>query len=108
MDVHISDLHMDLTVCGVSVEATRTLIIDNEYFTSIADFGFLDGGNDDVTAILSHMASCVANNGHVILGGIQIKKIQALVRWVRDHHKLGHPINVSLWTATVMTNAGIA
>ena len=75
----ISDLHMVLTTCGVSVEATRTLIINNGSLTSIADFGFLYGGNNDVTAMSSRMARRVANNGRVILGGIQIKKIQALV-----------------------------
>ena len=47
----IVDFHMILTTCGESAEATRTLIINNESLTSIVDFGFLDGGNDDVTAI---------------------------------------------------------
>ena len=47
----IADLHMVLTTCGVSVEATCTLIISNESLTSIADFGFLYGGNDEVTAM---------------------------------------------------------
>ena len=75
----ISNLHMVLTTCGVSFEAMRALIINNESLTSIADFGFLDGGNDDVTAMSSHMAHRVANNGRVILGGIQINKTQALV-----------------------------
>ena len=53
------------------------------------------------------MARCVANNGRVILGGIQIKKIQALVWWVRDCQKLGQPIDAALWTSAAMTNAGI-
>ena len=80
----ISNIHMVLTTCGVSVDATRTLIINNESLTSIAEFGFLDGGDDDVTAMSLRMVRRVANNGRVILGGIQIKKIQALVWWVRD------------------------
>ena len=92
----IDDLHMVLTTCGVDVDATRTLIINNESLTSIADFGFLDGGDDDVTAMSSHMARRAANHGRAILGGIYIKKIQALVWWVRDHHKLGQPINGAL------------
>ena len=66
----IVDLHMVLTTCGVSVEATRTLIIKNESLTSDADFGFFDGGNDDITAMSSRMARRVANNGRMILGGI--------------------------------------
>ena len=103
----IADIHMVITTCGVSVKATRTLIINNKSLTSIADFGFLDGGDDDVTAMLSRMARCVSNNGSVILGGIQIKKIQALFWWVRDHQKLGQPIDAALWTSAAMTNASI-
>ena len=54
------------------------------------------------------MAHHIANNGCVILGGIYIKKIQALVWWFRDCHNLGQPIHVALWTASEMTNSGIA
>ena len=36
----IADLHMVLTTCVVSVEATHTLIINNKSLTSIADFNF--------------------------------------------------------------------
>ena len=74
----IADLHMVLTTCGVSVEATRTLIINIKSLTLITDFGFLDGGNDDVTAMSLHMLHCVSNNGRVILGGIQINKIKSV------------------------------
>ena len=68
----------------MSFDATCTLIINNESLTLIANFGFLDGVNDDVTTMLSRMALRVANNGRVIMGEINIKKIQALVWWVRD------------------------
>ena len=74
----IENLHLVLTACGVSVKAMRTLIINNKSLTSIADFGFLDGGDNEVIAMSLRMARCVANNDRVILGGIQIKKIQAL------------------------------
>ena len=85
----IANLHMVLTACGVSVNTISTLIINNESLTSIADFGFLDGGDDDVTAMSLHTARHVANNGRVILGVLQIKKIHALVWWVRDCQNLG-------------------
>ena len=75
----IADIHMVLTTFGVIVEATRTLIINNKYLTSIADFVFLDGGDNDVTAMSSCMAHRVANNCRVILGVIHINKIHALV-----------------------------
>ena len=104
----ISNLHMVITTCGVDVDATHILIINNELLTLIADFGFLDGGGNDVTAMSLRMARRAANNVRVIFGGIQIKKIQALVWWVRDRQKLGQPIDAALWTAAVMTNDGIA
>ena len=71
----ISDLHMVLIICGVSVKATRALIINNKSLTSIAEFGFLDVCDDGVTKMSSRMARHVANNGRVIMCGIQIKKI---------------------------------
>ena len=80
----IADLDMVVTTCGVNIDATCTLIINNESLILIADSVFLGGGDDGVTVMSSHMARHVANNGRVILGGIQIKKIQALVWWVRD------------------------
>ena len=79
MDDPIADLHKVLTICGVSVKATRTLIINNNSLTTIADLGFFDSGDDDVTTITLCIAHGVANNGRMILCGIQIKKIQALV-----------------------------
>ena len=104
----IANLHMVLTTCGASVEAMRTLIINNKSLTSIVDFGFLDGGDDDVTTMSLRMARHVVNNGRVIMDGIQIKKIQALVWWVRDGQNLAQPIDAALWKSSAMTNPGIA
>ena len=42
------------------------------------------------------------------MGEIQIKKIQALVWWVRDCQKLERRIDAALWTSAAMTNTGIA
>ena len=64
----IANIHMVITTCGVSVKATRILIINSESLTSIADFGLFNGGDDNVTAMSSRMAGHVANNGCVILG----------------------------------------
>ena len=95
----IADLHMVHATCDVSVDATRTLTINNKSLTSIADFGFLGGGDNDVTAMSLRMARRVANNGRVVLSVIQIKKIQAFVWWVRDRQKLGQPIAASVHKA---------
>ena len=74
----------------------------------MADFGFLDGVDDDVTAMLLLMARRIANNGRLILGEIQIKKIQSLVWWVRYRQKFGQSIDVALWKFAAMMNSGIA
>ena len=66
----IAYIHMVLITCGVSAKETRTLIINNKSLTLISDFGFLDGGDDAVTAMSSRMMRRVANNGHMIMGGI--------------------------------------
>ena len=58
----IADLHMALIICGADVDATRTLIIKNESLTLIVDFGFLDGGDDDVTKMSLRMVCRVDNN----------------------------------------------
>ena len=103
----IADLHMVLTTCGVSVEATRALIINNKSITLIADLWFLDGDDNDVNAMSLRMARRVANNGRISLGRIHIKKIQAFVWWFRDHQKIGQQIDAALWTVASMMNAGI-
>ena len=44
------------------------------------------------------MASCTTAVGRVILGTIQIEKIQALVFWVKDHHRRNHDVEQEMWT----------
>jgi hypothetical protein len=45
-----------------------------------------------------HMASRGAAVGRVILGTMQIKKIQALVYWVKDHHRRNLDVDPDMWT----------
>jgi hypothetical protein len=44
------------------------------------------------------MASCTTAVGRVILGTIQIEKIQALVFWVKDHHRRNLDVEQEMWT----------
>ena len=54
--------------------------------------------DSDVTEMAKRMAARTANAGRVILGTRQIKKIQALVYWVKDHHKRNLDVDPHAWT----------
>ena len=55
-------------------------------------------GDTDVTEMAKRMASRSANAGKVILGTMQIKRLQALVYWVKDHEKRQITLDADLWT----------
>ena len=63
-------------------------------------------GDSGVTEMAKRMAarSTVAT-GQVILGTTQIKKLQALVYWVKDHEKRGLDIEPTMWMAAEMNTA---
>ena len=67
-------------ICGVSSAASRDVFIEVEGLNTIKAFGALSG-DTDVTKIAKRMAS------RIILGTMQIKRIQALVFWVKDHER---------------------
>jgi hypothetical protein len=90
-------VHGALAVCGVSDVASRNVFIQVEGLDSIEAFGALSG-DPDVTEMAKRMASRTINAGRVILGTMQIKRIQALVFWVKDHEKRQVEINPDAWT----------
>ena len=51
------------------------------------------------------MASRTAATGRVILGTMQIKRIQALVFWVKDHTTRGLPVIPEMWDKDAMIRA---
>ena len=73
----------------------------NEGFTSVEDLAVLEM-DTDVSDMVKCMASCTAADGHVNLGTIQIKRIQALAWWICDRMKHGQPIVEADFNATVM------
>ncbi len=77
-------IHDVLATCGVTNAAHRATLIEIEGLDSIAAFTSM-GGDGDITEMAKRMASrpSVAA-GRVILGTMQIKKLQALVYWVKD------------------------
>ena len=79
-------VHRVLEICGVSLAAARDVFIEVEGLNTIEAFGALSG-DADVTEMAKRMASRNVNTGRVILGTMQIKRIQALVFWVKDHER---------------------
>ena len=71
--------------------------VDVEGLNSIDAFAALNG-DSDVTEMAKRMAARTANVGRVILGTMQIKKIQTLVNWVKDHHKCNLDVDPHAWT----------
>jgi hypothetical protein len=65
---------------------------------SLEAFGALSG-DSDVTEMAKRMAARTVNAGRVILGTMQIKRVQALVFWVKDHEKRQVKIDPEMWNA---------
>jgi hypothetical protein len=82
------DIHLVLAVCDTS-------IINNEGFQSIVDFGILE--DKDMFEMFKHLGNCMVAAGHVNVGAIQVKKLQAVCYWVRDQQKHGQGITQDDW-----------
>ena len=93
----VNPVHNVLNLCGVTAAASRQIFIDVEGLDTIDAFANLNGDND-VTEMAKRMASRTAAVGRVILGTMQIKKIQALVYWVKDHHRRNLDVDPEMWT----------
>jgi hypothetical protein len=98
-------IHDVLVACGITKAAHRATLIEFEGLDSIAAFTSM-GGDGDITEMAKRMASrpSVAA-GRVILGTMQIKKLQALVYWVKDYDRRGMQAAPELWTVVEMNKA---
>ena len=74
-------------VCGIE-DADAERIAENEGFESLIDLGVMEG-DKDVLEMAKRLSTRAANNGRVLLGTVQIKRLQAVVWWVRDHQRRG-------------------
>ena len=82
-------IHAVLRTCGVALLAARMTFINVEGLDSISAFIQLNGDSEDVTEMAKRMAARPSAAGRVILGMMQIKRLQALVYWVKNHDKRG-------------------
>jgi hypothetical protein len=97
-----ADIHAVLSICGIATKAHRTSIIVNEGFTSLEDFGLLS--IKDVNGMVKQMGSRTAAAGHVYVGTLQVKKLQALCYWVRDQQKRGQALDHEYWDNEMMAS----
>ena len=98
-------IHGVLRTCGVVTQANRMLTFINiEGLDSLAAFAMMSGDNN-VTEMAKRMATRPTAAGRVILGTMQIKRIQALVHGVKDHDKRGLVPEPDMWTSDIMLEA---
>jgi len=101
----IDQLNTVLTTCGIAAANDRAAVIANEGFTSIADFRYLEGDRD-ITKMAKRLSARTQAEGRVNLGTVVIKRLQALVYWVKDRQKRGLAITAAAFTAQAMEEAG--
>ena len=97
----LQQLQNVLETCGISPVATHAQLINNEGLTSIANLGLLNGDND-VLKMAKHMVVQTEANGHVNLGTVVIKKLQALMCWIKDHQMRSLDLDPLSWNPLSM------
>ena len=97
-------IHQVLRTCGINSAATRTTFIEIEGLVNLADFAQLSG-DVDITEMAKHMAARPNAAGRVILGTMHIKKLQALVYWVKDHDRRGLVADPNSWDEDTMVES---
>jgi hypothetical protein len=91
------DIHAVLAICGFANVVDHVLIVNNEGFQSIVDFGMLE--DKDMFEMVKRLGNrmVAAGRTHVNVGAIQVKKLQALCYWVHDQQKHGQGITQDDW-----------
>ena len=97
-------IHQVLRTFGVTTLAARMTFINVKGLDELSAFAQLSG-DADVTEMAKRMASRPSTVGRVILGTMHIKRIQALVFWVKDHDKHCLIAEAELWNTDAMEEA---
>jgi hypothetical protein len=74
----IDNLHAVFAMCGITDEALRMNIINQEGFTHLEDLGVLET-DIHVSKMAKRMAMHTQVEGRVLLGTVMIKQLQTLV-----------------------------
>ena len=97
IDPNVEDV---FDTCGIN-DADSLRIAENEGFESLDDIGVMEG-DKDVLEMARRLSTRPANSGRVLLGTVQIKRLQALVWWIRDHQRRGLALLAVNFTVAVM------
>ena len=99
-------IHYVLTTCGITNARSPSTFINIEGLGLIEAFESIMSGDSDVTEMAKRMASRpTIATGRVILGTMQIKRLQALVYSVKDGNKRGMQASPELWALQEMNTA---
>ncbi len=90
-------VHEVLTICGITTAANRATLINIEGLDSVEAASM--NGDSEVTEMAKRMATRPnAAVRRLILGTMQIMRLQVLVYWVKDHDKRGLQAVPEMWT----------
>ena len=82
-------VHEELTICGIATAADSATLIYIEGLDFVKAFASLNGDSDIAEMAKQMTTRPNTATGRLILGTMQIKWLQALVYWVKDHDKCG-------------------
>ena len=97
-------IHQVLRTCGTNSAATRTTFIEIEGLDSLEEFAKLNG-DGDIADMAKRMAARPSAAGRAILGTMHIKRLQALVYWVKDQNRRGITANPNSWDENAMVES---
>ena len=97
------EIEMVFDLCGIDDDDAER-IAQNEGFESLDNLGVMEG-DKDVLEMAKRLSTRAANNGRVLLGTVQIKRLQAVVWWVRDHQRRGLALTAANFTVAVMNTS---
>ena len=82
----------------------RTTLIEIEGLSELKEFANLNG-DGDISDMAKRMAARPSAAGRAILRTMHIKKLQALVYWVKDHDRRGLEADPSSWDEDTMAES---
>ena len=84
-----------LAVCGFQTAAERASVIA-EGFDDVSDFGKMRAKN--FASMAQKISRIAQNRGGFRLGEVQVRNLEALAYWVRDHKRRNEPIVAETFT----------
>jgi hypothetical protein len=91
-------VHEVINICAIETAANCATLINNEGLDSVEASASMNGDSDAAEMAKRMTIRPNAAAGRLILGTMQIKRLQALVYWVKGHNKRGLQGVPEMWT----------